>query len=311
MQYFSQEELELKLDFPSLVKALEKAFCDAYEVPKRHHHTYANPREDIASTLLLMPAWKAGAYLGIKLVTVSPNNGKYDLPSVQGIYTIFDAHKGFPLAQMDAKLLTAKRTAAASALASRFLSRPESKSLLMIGTGAVAKELIQAHACVRPIQKIYIWGRSFEKAKQLMAQLTDFTIEMIPVKTIEEVIAKVDIVSCATLSPEPLVFGKLLQAGQHIDLVGSYRPDMREADDELMRRVSLFVDDRTTAIHETGDLVIPIQKGIITLSTIKADLFDLCRKKKKGRVNQEEITCFKSVGHALEDLAAGILLLSK
>jgi len=116
-----------------------------------------------------------------------------------------------------------------------------------------------------------------------------------------------DIVSCATLSPEPLVFGKHLHPGQHLDLIGAYRPDMREADDEVIQRSQIFVDSKTTAPKETGDLAIPIKTGVLHLEDIKADLFELCRGQHMGRTNPNDITLFKSVGHALEDLAAARL----
>ena len=310
MQFITKEQLERELDYPQLVEALRKAFQDEYVVPKRHHHNFENPKEGVESTLLLMPAWKAGKYLGVKVVTISPKNGKYSLPSIHGFYSLFDAHQGKPLAQIDAATLTNQRTAATSALASHFLSKKESSSLLMVGTGNLAPELIKAHSAIRPIRKVYVWGRNFENAKALLRFFPNASLDIIPIKNIEEGIAEADIISCATLSPNPLVFGKLLRAGQHIDLVGAYLPEMREADDETILRSSVFVDTYDGA-KESGDILIPLKNGILEKENICGDLFELCRGEKTGRKNEGEITLFKSVGHALEDLAAAKMIYEK
>lgn len=295
------------LPYTELIPTLKRAFQQKYIVPQRHHHDYKNPSEGVDSTLLLMPAWQEGKYLGVKMVTVSPNNGKYDLPAIQGVYILNNAQNGLPLAYMEAKVLTTRRTAAASALASSFLSKPNSSSLLMVGTGALSSELIRAHATVRPIQEVYVWGRNFAKAQQIQQLLKKESFTVKAVKTIQEVIQKVDIISCATLSEKPLILGDLLLEGQHVDLVGSFKSNMREADDQVIDRASVFVDILEGATKESGDIIIPLEKGIIKLEDIKGDLFSLCKKEIIGRKMEAEITCFKSVGYALEDLAAAIL----
>jgi alanine dehydrogenase len=313
----SKEQLVGNLNYPILIEALRKAFQEKYIVPPRHHHNYQNPKEGVESTLLLMPAWQVGKYLGVKMVTVSPKNGKYNLPSIHGIYTLFDAEKGMPLAQIDATTLTAQRTAAASALASSFLSKKNSKTLLMVGTGALAPELIRAHASVRPIETVYIWGRDLEKAKAVSSFITthlqnseNAKFDIFPIENIEEGIEKADIISCATLSSTPLIFGKKLRAGQHLDLVGAYRPDMREADDKAILRSAVFIDTYD-GMQESGDIGSPLKNGILKRENICGDLFELCRGEKAGRKDNasvDEITLFKSVGHALEDLAAAKLI---
>ena len=317
MLNISKEQLEENLDYPILIETLRKAFQEKYIVPIRHHHNYQNPKEGVESTLLLMPAWQVGKYLGVKMVTVSPKNGKYNLPSIHGIYTLFDAAQGMPLAQINATTLTAQRTAAASALASSFLSKKNSKTLLMVGTGALAPELIRAHISVRPIETVYVWGRNLEKAKAVSNFITKYlqvsekaNFEVFPIENIEEGIEKADIISCATLSPTPLIFGKNLKAGQHLDLVGAYRPDMREADDEVILKSSVFIDTYE-GMHESGDIASPLKDGILKRENICGDLFQLCRGEKTGRKNNNEITFFKSVGHALEDLAAAKLIYEK
>lgn len=295
--------MESHTEFSELISALDKGFSNGVvQTPMRHHHDYPNPKEGLDSTLLLMPAWDSGVDLGVKIVTVSPNNGKYDLPSIQGTYIYTDGHKGFIKAILDAKALTAKRTAAASALAASYLSRKNASSLLMIGTGALSSNLIKAHAAVRPITQVYVWGRDINKAKAIAEEFKEASLEIEAVDDYINYLSKVDIISCATLSKEPLVFGKHLKPGQHIDLVGSYKKDMREADDEAVLRSDIYVDTYQGGLKESGDIVVPLQNGILKESDVKADLFELCSKTKKGRQHDKEITFFKSVGHASEDL---------
>lgn len=305
IQLISDSYIDQNCNFKNLIEALRMGFSNTkIEVPLRHHHDFKNPAENKDSTLLLMPAFNPGNDLGVKIVTVSPNNGTHDLPAIQGTYIYLDAHKGNIKAILDAKSLTAKRTAGTSALASSYLSRENADSLLMIGTGALANNLIQAHASVRPIKKVYVWGRNNTKAQMVCDDLKDFSFSCETVENIEDVIQKVAIISCATLSPSPLVFGKWLQEGQHLDLVGAYKKDMREADDEAILKSTVFIDTYQGGLKESGDILIPLTTNIITKEDIKADLFELCSGSKKGRTTEKEITYFKSVGHALEDLVA-------
>lgn len=300
----SDDFINSSTNFTELISALRSGFAsEDIIVPQRHHHDFPNPVTGSETTLLLMPAWHPGKESGVKIATVSPKNERFGLPSIQAIYILMNAKTGTVKATIQAKSLTVKRTAAASALASSFLSKANSTSLLMIGTGALSKNLIRAHASVRPIKKVYVWGRSIEKAKLVCSQLENESFECETVNTIAEKIANVDIVSCATLSHIPLVLGKYLKEGQHIDLVGAYKKDMREADDEVIRKASVFVDT-LGGIKESGDIFIPLEIGILKENDIKGDLFSLCSVKTKGRMDDEEITMFKSVGHALEDLVA-------
>ncbi len=297
--------VEENTNFLELISEIKQYFTsNEVHVPMRHHHDFPNPAVNADSTLLLMPAWNPSKNAGVKIVTVSPKNGQFDLPSIQGTYIYFDAIKGSIKAILEAKSLTAKRTAAASALASSYLSRENSSSLLMIGTGTLSKNLIKAHASVRPIKDVFIWGRNFDKATAICKELENENFTITPIKSIEEKISEVDILSCATLSKTPLVLGKYLKSGQHIDLVGAYKKDMREADDNAISKTSIFIDTFQGGLKESGDIVIPIQNGTLKEEDIKADLIQLCSNQKKGRTSDEEITLFKSVGHALEDLAA-------
>ncbi len=291
--------------FSELIQELKNNFKkDEVIVPMRHHHDFPNPEVQEDTTLLIMPAWNPSKNAGVKIVTVSPKNGQFDLPSIQGTYIYFDALKGSIKAILEAKSMTVKRTAAASALASFYLSRKDASSLLMIGTGALSVNLIKAHASVRPIENVYVWGRNFDKATAICKELKNENFSVKAIETIEEKISKVAIISCATLSKTPLVLGKYLKEGQHIDLVGAYKKDMREADDETITKASVYIDTYQGGLKESGDIVIPIKNGSLKESDIKADLFELCSGNKKGRTTPNEITVFKSVGHALEDLIA-------
>ena len=297
--------IEKNTVFSELIQELKNNFKkDEVIVPMRHHHDFPNPEVEEDTTLLIMPAWNPSKNAGVKIVTVSPENGQFDLPSIQGTYLYLDALKGSIKAIIEAKSLTVKRTAAASALASSYLSPRDASSLLMIGTGALSINLIKAHARVRPIKKVFVWGRDFEKAKAICKELNTEIFSVNAIETIEEKISDVAIISCATLSKTPLVLGKYLKEGQHIDLVGAYKKDMREADDLTITRSSVYVDTYQGGLKESGDIVIPIKNGSLKESDIKADLFELCTDDKKGRINKNEITVFKSVGHALEDLIA-------
>ena len=305
IKQITNEFIEENTDFSELISEIRTHFSsNEVIVPMRHHHDFPNPEVNADSTLLLMPAWNPSKNAGVKIVTVSPENGQFDLPSIQGTYIYFDAIKGSIKAILEARSLTVKRTASASALASSYLSRKDASSLLMIGTGALSINLIKAHAAVRPIKEVFIWGRNFKKATALANELENESFTVSAIKTIEEKIADVAIISCATLSKSPLVLGTYLKAGQHVDLVGAFKKDMREADDETITKASVYVDTFQGGLKESGDIVTPLQNGTLKEEDIKADLFQLCSNQKTGRSSEKEITLFKSVGHALEDLAA-------
>lgn len=298
------DAVDSALDYQILIERLRSGFKKELKIPKRHHHDYPNPGRGPDSTLLMMPAWEAGKDLGVKVVNITPGNGAENLPSIHGVYLYFDATTGVPLASMDSNMITKKRTAATSALASQYLSREDSSTLLVVGTGVLAPEMIKAHCTVRDIQNVLVWGRNHSKAEGIAASLQIDGIDIHAAKKLEQAVKESDIISTVTLSTEPLIKGEWLREGQHVDLVGSYRPDMREADDRVIVSSSLFIDSFDGAPYESGDLAIPIENRVISMEYIKADLFQLCRNENAGRASEKEITCFKSVGHALEDLVA-------
>ncbi|HLS68790.1 MAG TPA: ornithine cyclodeaminase family protein [Kiloniellales bacterium] len=310
MRIFSADETRRALAFPQTVEVLRAAFQSEIEVPVRHHHTMAREKEADA-TLLLMPAWEGESYVGIKLLTVTPGNAQRALPAILGVYLLNDGRTGTPLALIDGPMLTVRRTAAASALAADYLARRDSEHLLMVGTGALSTHLIEAHASVRPIRRVSIWGRNPEKAQGIARGLTLPNVEAGAVTDLEAAVAQADIVSCATLSANPLVQGKWLKPGQHLDLVGAFTPAMRESDDDAVMRASVFVDTREGCLKEGGDIVQPLQQGVIAQSDILADLLDLTASRHAGRSGEEEITLFKSVGTAVEDFAAAKLVVEQ
>ena len=306
MRILSAADVEGALDWDSLIERLRRAFRRGAEVPVRHHHEIANPA-GAPGNLLLMPAWQAGQHIGIKIVTIFPDNEARSLPSVMGSYLLLDAKTGAPIALIDGPTLTVKRTAAASALASSYLSRPDCERLLMVGTGSLAPYLILAHAAVRPICNVLIWGRSPDKAARLAKRLDRPDFRVAATEDLEAAVRGAQVVSCATLTQDPLIRGDWLQPGQHLDLVGAFRPDMREADDAAVRRARVFVDTREGAFAEAGDIVQPIASGVLDPDDVAGDLFDLTRGERAGRRFYDQITLFKSVGTALEDLAAAEL----
>ena len=310
MRHISASEIDAALDFPALVEALRQAFRGGFVAPARHHHAIERPGE-AAATHLLMPAWTsaaagADAFLGTKLVNVFPGNGARGLPAVLGLYVLQSGLTGEPLATMDGTCLTHWRTAAASALAASFLARADSSRLLIVGAGALAPYLVRAHASVRPIQSVAVWNHRREGATRLAAALGAQGFEARAVDDLERAVGEADIVSCATLSTEPLIKGAWLRKGQHLDFVGAFNMHMREADDAALKRARVFVDT-PAALTEGGDVALALAGGAIARSDLVADLAALCGGA-PGRGAADEITLFKSVGASIEDLAAAMLV---
>jgi len=306
MRTIGGAELKTVLHHRMLIERLRQTFRDGVEVPLRHHHT-VQTHGDNDATLLLMPAWEVGHTIGIKIVTVFPDNGAKDLPAVQGSYLLLDGKTGVPQALIDGPALTKRRTAAASALAATYLARPDAERLLVVGTGALAPELIEAYTAVLPIKHVLVWGRNPEKAQKVASRFHRPKFRIQATDDLEGAVKGAHIVSCATLSKQPLIKGEWLQEGQHLDLIGGFTPEMREADDDCVRRARVFVDTREGACKEAGDIVQPMASGILTPEDIAGDLYDLTRGERAGRRFYDQITLFKSVGTALEDLAAAQL----
>ena len=310
MRVIDAAAVEAALDYPTLVEKLRQAFRSDIATPLRHHHTVPTYGENDA-TLLLMPAWQTGRHIGVKIATAFPDNGARNLAMIMATYLLMDGETGAPLAMIDGVALTVRRTACASALAARYLAREDCERLLMVGTGQLAPHLILAHASVRPICNVLIWGRTPAKARKLAKALNRPDMKVDWTEDLASAASGAHIISCATASPDPVVKGEWLSDGVHVDLVGGYRPDMREVDDEAIRRARVFVDTREGACVEAGDIVQPIESGLLRPDDVAADLFDLTRGDRAGRRHYDQITLFKSVGTALEDLAAAQLIVQR
>jgi ornithine cyclodeaminase/alanine dehydrogenase-like protein (mu-crystallin family) len=260
--------------------------------------------------LLNRAAWKQGYGIGLKTVTgFFRNPGRTPpLPSVQGLFVLFDSEDGRPLAVIDGAAITAWKTAADSALGSRYLSRPDARRLLMVGAGAMAKPLIRAHLSVRPgIERVVIWNRTPARAEALAHDLRADGIEAEATADLAAAVEGADVISVATRSEAPVIQGKWLRPGSHLDLVGAFTPTMREADDAAIRRGRLFVDARETTLAHIGELMIPIARGAIRAGDVIADLYDLAA----GFVWQRaaaDITVYKNGGGAHLDLMTAVTI---
>jgi ornithine cyclodeaminase len=304
MRVLGYDETVAALEFPPLVEALRQAFRKTdFATPPADLHTLAVPGEP-AGSLIVLPAWLPGKNFGVRLTTNFPGNAARDKQLRAGCYLLGDGRTGEILAIFDGPALTLRRTAAASALAATYLARAESERMLMIGTGALAAHLIAAHASVRPIHNVLVWGRDRSKAARLAQRMTRRSLKVAPAEDLEKAVRGADIVCCATSAREPILKGAWLPEGIHIDLVGGRTPHMREADDAVMQRARIFVDVREAAEQQAGDIVQPLANGVITAFDIAGDLFELTRGDRAGRRFHNQITLFKSVGHALEDLTA-------
>jgi ornithine cyclodeaminase len=302
----SAPEIDAALTFPSLIDALGEAFKDKFLAPTRHHHVIARP-DGAPATHLLMPAWTTtGDYIGVKIVNVFPDNGKLGLPAVMGTYVLQSGKTGETIAVLDGSRLTPWRTAAASGLATRYLARQDSRKLLIVGAGALAPFLARAHASQRNIQTVEIWNHRPEGARKAAEALNALGFRAKAAVDLQSAVGDADIISCATLSQAPLISGAWLKPGQHLDLVGAFNLSMREADDLALKRSRIFIDT-AAALSEGGDVALGLQGGAIRKSDIVADLAALVSGA-PGRGAAEEITLFKSVGAAIEDLAAAILV---
>lgn len=321
MRLVTAAEINQALDVRSLMERLRSAFRADIANPQRSlHHIESSlgPDEPGAGDLMLMPAWVRSTarqgdmsgrrgYIGVKIQAVFPDNRAHGVPSLTGVYVLMSGRTGEPLGLLDAPTLTAWRTAAASALAATYLARQDAERLLVIGAGALVPHLIKAHAEARPICNVLIWNRTPATAEKLARKLSRPDMKVAATTDLEGAVGGADIICTATGSTQPLVKGEWLRPGVHLDCIGGYRPDMREVDDVAVSRARIFVDTRNGALSEAGDIVSPLESGAITTDDITADLHDLARGEKAGRRYHDQITLFKSVGVALEDLAAATL----
>jgi len=308
LKVYDRENVASSLQYGILIEALRKAFSSKITAPERVQHTIKNKNGSDAS-LLLMPAWKIGEHIGIKIVSVFPENTTNNMSAVHANYFLMNANDGKPVAVMDGSELTLRRTACASALAADYLVKKNVDTLLMIGTGNLAPHMIKAHCVVRNYSRILIWGRNEEKAKRLALSLNIKDKEIVAKNDLKEAINVADVISCATLTQKPLIMGDWIKPGQHLDLVGAFTPDMAEADSKAIAMSKIVVDTYEGALSESGELINALKEGRIKKKHILSDLRELVLEEKNIRKDSNDITLFKSVGTALEDLAAAELVI--
>ena len=299
MKWIDEAETAKHLPFDRLIPAIEDMFASGCCVPLRHTHVVGTGGSG-KGTVLLMPAWQNGKRMGVKTVSIFPGNQRKGLPGLHSVFILYDASTGVPLALLDGNTITLRRTAAASALAGRYLSRPDATSMVVVGAGRVASLLPSAYSVVRPIGEVKVWDINVAHAQFLVDRLCAAGFRAAVAAELEAAVSNADIVSCATLSMTPLVHGAWLRPGTHLDLIGGFTPEMRESDDECFRVSTVFVDTQE-ALLKAGDIIAPIGTGVFHRDLIASDLAALCRGRHPGRSTATEITLFKSVGTALED----------
>ena len=301
-RYISATDADSVITWKSVVSALQKA--------------HLTPAPTIADQHLKMEkggmlnrvAWIPGLGVGLKTVSVFPENPSkpVPLPTVQGVFVLFDDQDGQVKALIDGATITRWKTVADSLLGATLLARQDSETLLLVGAGTIASQLAEAYPVLFPsIKRILIWNRTHQNAEKLAAKINGTAIE-----SLEEAVKQADIISSATVSVEPIIKGDWLQPGTHLDLIGAFRPDMREADDKAMQVSRVFVDSRKTTLGEIGELIKPIESGAITEADVLADLYDLVRAA-PGRLTPEDITLYKNGGGAHLDLMTATHILQQ
>lgn len=292
--YIRAQDVEHLLDWNDLADAL---FAGHRMAKPEISDQFLHRGDD---TLLSRAAWIDGVGVAVKSVTVMPDNASRGVPSVNGAMLLFEDKTGQVEAVIDSALVTKWKTAGDSVLGARLLARPDSKRLLIVGAGTVAKSLIAAYRAVFPDIEVSVWNRTRANAENLGIPVVD---------NLEQAVRSADIVSSATMATDPLINGDWLQAGQHLDLIGAFKPDMREVDDLAMQRARIFVDSRETTVNHIGELMIPISNGAISAADVQADLYDLANGQ-AGRTSRDDITLFKNGGGAHLDLIVGSEILN-
>ena len=306
MRFLDAAAVRAATPWPELIAAIAEVLAEEeLHSPERHVYPVGLPDRG-EGALLLMPAWIDRELIGVKTVTYFPSNAGTGVPTVNAAYLLLDGRTGQLSAVLDGDELTDRRTAAISALAADHLARPDAERLLVVGTGRLSPNMVRAHATLRALTSIEIWGRRSEASEGVAEQLQAEGFPARAVTDLDAAVQRADVVSCVTGATSPLVRGHLLTPGAHLDLVGSFQPDMRESDDTAAARASIFVDTVAGALL-SGDLAQPLADGVITEASIAADLGALATGDHAGRSSYDEVTLFKSAGFAAADLAAARL----
>lgn len=301
MRFLAAADVHRLLAFPGLIEAMRESHRGP--VPAVETSLLQDPDPQSGNRFNVLNAWAAGRHIGTKLVSIFPGNDATGcgLPSIQGVYVLFEAVHGAPMLVADGTALTLRKTAGDSALGASYLARHDAETLLMVGAGALAPYVIEAHRAVRPsIRRVMLWNRRLDRAAALARRLETQGIVAEVAADLEAAVGSADVIACATMSAEPLVKGAWLRPGTHLDLIGGWREDMREADDEAVRRAEVYVNARELAAG-CGDLVHPIASGAFAWSRVRGDLYDLCNGRVAGRQGNE-ITLYKNAGGGHLDL---------
>jgi ornithine cyclodeaminase len=303
----NHRQVETLLPMSECIAVMRDAFAglarDEFYQPLR---TIAKP-ESVKGVMALMPTYRAGGdpLFGLKAICVFPGNAALGKDAHQGGVLLFSGTTGELLALVNASAITAIRTAAVSGLATQLLARPDAADLAIIGSGVQARSHLEAMACVRPLRRARVASLHFEKAQLFAREMQgryDFPVE--PVATPEQAVREADLIVTATMAREPVVKREWIAAGAHINAVGTYSPKARELDGATMAAATLFVDRRESAVNESGDYLLAVQEGAIDAGHIRAELAEVVAGAHSGRTAPNEITIFKSLGLAVEDLAA-------
>ena len=301
MQFFDQAAVARALPYPALIDALATGLQQPIESPLRSHY---EPNGD-ASTVLIMPAWKAQQMMGVKLVSIWPGNSARGQSAVSAVYVLISCEDGNPVAVLDGTELTLRRTAAAAVLAARILARKNSQTLAILGTGSLSAPMAVAHASVMDFKTILVWGRDAKKAQAVVDNLASQGIMAHVSQDLQATLAEADVVSAASTATAPFIRSDWVQPGTHLGLIGAFTPTMAEAEPALMPRAQVFADRRDAILQKGGEVLQAIQQGLIATSAIQAELAELAAQPQKAwRSSQDAITVFKSVGFASLDLIA-------
>lgn len=313
MDWISEDFIRENINFPALIRALKLAFLkNNIQSPSKLAYSYKSQLRKDENTMLIMPAWDNKRFFGAKLITATPSNKSTKTPYLNGIYILFDAHNGLPIATMDAKLITNMRTAATSVLASKLLSKSKSSSVLILGNGSLSPFFIEAYACLEHIDIIYLWGRNFEKSKKVISELNfSNSKEITAIETYKDLVASVDIISCITSRNQPLIEIEDISNGHHFDLAGSYTESMQEVSTDIVQNCFVFTDNLNITLEHAGELVKAFSEEKLKKSTVKGDMNYLFQNDSIRRISDNENTMFKSTGMALEDLVIASLIYKK
>lgn len=302
MRFIAKDEVAKLCAYPALIESLAQGLLEPIESPPRGHF---NPNHD-ASAVLVMSAWKPERIMGTKIISIWPGNNACGKPAVSAVYVVTSLQDGTTLAVIDGTELTLRRTAATAALGARLLARPECRTLVVLGSGALAPHMALAHHSVFDLSEIIIWGRQLDKARAVVDELARLGIAARASDDLQGVLARADIVAAVTTATAPFICTDWVQPGTHLGLIGAFTATMAEAEPQLLPRVRMFADTRAGVLEKGGEVVLALRAGLIHEADVRAELAELLKAspQDRGRFSAQDITVFKSVGFAALDLVA-------